>query len=176
MSIAAVVPRGYGPAASIAFVVRRGYSVSSTPSPPPPPPAVGFPGRTIKRSEFEQKLKDQRDNTFSRRWFDEFQAAKKAQAEAERKAEELTASKQQRALERAAQAAADALNASEQIEAVELESRLTSMTAALEAAAGAGKVREAIKQARAAENFAISIMAYLDEMDDDEAAVMLLMQ
>lgn len=39
MSIAAVVGRGYGPAASIAFVVTRGYSIGSTPPSPPPPPA-----------------------------------------------------------------------------------------------------------------------------------------
>lgn len=40
MSIAAVVGRGYGPDASIAFVVTRGYGAGSGPPPSPPPPAV----------------------------------------------------------------------------------------------------------------------------------------
>lgn len=38
MSIAAVVCRGYGPAASIPFVVTRGFSLGAAPVPPTPPP------------------------------------------------------------------------------------------------------------------------------------------
>lgn len=44
MSIAAVVPRGYGPAATIAFVTTRGYSIGTTPPPPPPEPSTGHGG------------------------------------------------------------------------------------------------------------------------------------
>lgn len=44
MAIENIVCRGYGPSASIAFVVARGYSIGdSAPTPTPEPPSILVP-------------------------------------------------------------------------------------------------------------------------------------
>jgi hypothetical protein len=112
--------------------------------------------------------------TFSRKKWRELQDAKRAQAEAEQRAEELKRSKQKAALASAAEVAAKAIEATEEAEPdAQAIARLQAMTSALEAAAGAKKVATIISQAKAAEAFARQVM---EELEDEEQAVMLLLQ
>jgi murein L,D-transpeptidase YcbB/YkuD len=110
----------------------------------------------------------------SRKKWRELQDAKRAQAEAEQRAEELARSKQKTALASAAEVAAKAIEATAEAEPdAQAIARLQAMTSALEAAAGAKKVATIIAQAKAAEAFARQVM---EELEDEEQAVMLLLQ
>lgn len=128
----------------------------------------GVKRRYHKPSDLEKELEEQRP--FNRQRFDELRAAERAQEEAERKAKELQASKRKRVLEQAALLAAHAI---EVVRDDESASELVQLTSALNAAAGATKAAEEIRQSRIAIAAANAILA---EMEDEEEAEMLLLQ
>lgn len=143
-------------------------------------PGVGSTGGAGRRryhrpSDLEREL--ERERPFSRKRFEELRAAEIAQAEAQRAAEELKASKRKRAIEAAAQEAAKALRAAatEQADEAREAAELLAMTNALEAAVGARTTKEAIEQANLAKRAAIALMTMFADLEDEEAAVMLLL-
>lgn len=111
-------------------------------------------------------------HTYSRKDYDKYLAAKRAQAEAERKAAELKDSKRKRILEEAAAVAEEAIEAAE---AAREDANLVSLTNLLEAASSAGRVKDAIKQSRAVIAEANAMLAQMKEMEDEEEAIMLLL-
>lgn len=140
------------------LLIRLGNSSGAVS--PPPPPTVG--GETV--------LTRGTGSYFSRKRFDEFMAAWRAQEALEAKAAEETG-KRKVALEKAAEAAAEAIEvaqASESAEAADLER----LIAAMEAADRATKFKDILKQARLA---TIAAEALIQEMEDEEEAMLLLL-
>lgn len=114
-------------------------------------------------------------STFTRKRFDELMAAERALANAERKADETQNKKVSKAVNAAALVAEQAIEALRANEAIEL-AETAKLTRALEGAARAKSVAETISQARAAQVLAKAILAELEEIEDEEAAIMLLLQ
>ncbi len=161
MAIGPVVTRGYS-IGSIQFVVLRGYFSGTAPSPPPPP--VG--GETI----LTKGKSGPTGTAFTRKRFDEFMAAWRAQEALEARATEEIG-KRRIALERAAEAAAvaiEAAQASEVAEAADLER----LIGAMQAADRAVKVKDILRQAKLA---TLAADAFIQEMEEEEEAIMLLL-
>jgi hypothetical protein len=109
--------------------------------------------------------------TFSRGKWRELHAAWRAQEHAERKAREFkTATRRKRALEQAAQVAAEALDQARHEE--ETTARLVELTAALEVASSAKRVSDALEASQYVVDLSRAIMR---EMEDDDEEIMLLM-
>jgi hypothetical protein len=107
--------------------------------------------------------------TFSRGKWRELHTAWRAQENAERKAREFkTATRRKRALEQAAQVAAEALDQARHEE--ETTTRLVELTAALEVASSAKRVSEALEASRHVVELSRALM-----LDDDDEEIMLLM-
>ncbi len=128
--------------------------------------SVGWsPGFRHGRKELEQKLKRQRSETFSRRWFDEYLKAEEAALE---RAAKSKSPKQREALEDAVTAASEAV-----AEALDDGRDIEALTRTLHAAANASRVTASIRLAQTVVALAKSAeAAALD--DDDEAVLMLL--
>ncbi len=135
--------------------------------------AVGdIPRRYIRREELDRRFKEQRDNTFSRRWFDELIAARQAAAE---EAKESTRKAERKALEQAAKAAAEV---AEEIRERGATPDISALVTAVEMAASASKLKEIIEQSNRAMKLAKIVkeaMAAQAEIDDEEDAVMALL-
>lgn len=122
--------------------------------------------RRITREELDRRLKEQRDNTFGRRWFEEFQAAEQEVREAAALAKKKAARK---ALETAARAVAEiAPRLDEQTD-------LVPITLALEAAADATKLKDTLAAAKRAVELLKAELQRLDDEEEDEVATLLLM-
>ncbi len=123
--------------------------------------------------ELDRRLKKQRQNTLSRTQFDEL---KKAELAAADRADEVRNAAQQEALNKAADAAADVQDEANRSELTVSTADINELAAALNAAAHAGKAKEAIQQA----NIALALAEHMaSEMraanEDDEEAIMLLL-
>lgn len=128
-------------------------------------------GRRIKRSELDRRLTEQRDNTFSRRWFE----AWRSQEALERKAEEAKG-KRRKALKAAAEAAAESLHAIEakrgEVEAATLEAEALSLKNTIDAALSAQTMAATINRALEV----VRVASEQAEIEDEEEAIMLLLQ
>jgi len=129
------------------------------------PPAVGLPARRYV------DLK-KRHRAFSRKYFEELQAAEQAQYAALIAADKLATSKRKTALAEAAQLAEAALDEIDAAESAANEAAVVRMTAALQAAASATLVKDAIAQARIAQTTARTIIT---NIEDEEDAILLLL-
>ncbi len=128
--------------------------------------SVGWsPGFRHGRKELEQKLKRQRSETFSRRWFDEYLKAEEAALE---RAEKTKSPKQREALEDAVNAASEAV-----AEAIDDGRDIEVLARALHAAAGASRITASIKLAGIVVELAKR--AEQEALEDDDEAIMLLL-
>ena len=135
-------------------------------------PSGGLPGkrirRTIERSELERRLQDQRDNSFTKRRYEEMLEADKALEALEAKALETPA------VVNAVHAAADVIETLSQREAIDTK-ELAKMARALEAASRARKLSEIIKQARLASIYAAAIAKQIEDQNDEDEVLWLIM-
>ena len=132
-----------------------------------------YPAR--KRRYVDPDFWEKRERGFSRKIWEELQAARRAQLEAERQAEEEKNERRKRALERAAKIAAQAIKEAEEAEVV---TDLASMTRSLEAASGATTVALTIRRADAAIAWAKAVIESIkirEEEEEEEAVVLLLL-
>ncbi|MGE5165133.1 MAG: hypothetical protein ACM3IH_14065 [Sphingobacteriales bacterium] len=161
MAIRNVVTRGYGAGASIAFVVTRGYS-------------IGAAAASVPVGDGMLQRGHRHADNWSRKKYDDFIEAWRAQQALEAKAAEAKG-KRKVAVARAAKVAAEALEAAE-FEAAEQEQieakRLEALTRLLHTAAQSGKANEQIARANAVYREA---QAILREIAEDEEAIELLL-
>jgi hypothetical protein len=134
----------------------------------PPHRVVGLPGKKT-RAELYGEIERRKKNRFGRKWWDEFLAA---EAAALARADETSSKPLQRALERAVDVAGEAVEAASEDQPSQAAAELTAL---LRAAASATTFRKAITEANAAIAMAEAIMAQLAEFEDEEEAIMLLL-
>lgn len=159
MSIAAIVCRGFGPAASVPFVVTRGFSIGVAPAPPSVTPPVGssISGGTFSRGRWrslKEELRGERE-------------VRDRAIEARRKTE-------RKALEQAAAETAKARAAIDTDES-EHEAALVRLSNALDAAAGAQSIAVAIQRANEATRIAKAIQSEIEDDDEEEEAIAILL-
>lgn len=112
--------------------------------------------------ELERVIQRQKDNTFGRRWFDEFLEAKEELAIAAKDAKDKA---QRKALRQAARAV-------EEIAEAELD--FEPIAGVIQAAARTDSVKQTIDLARHARDLVAAYQKYIDDQEDEREVEMLL--
>ncbi len=131
----------------------------------------GFTGRKVKKAELDRALKEQRDETFSRRRFEELKAAEEAAA---LKAQKAKSAKEKAALKKAAEAAAEVVEEVKEREFVP-DYEIERLTMALQAASEASKSSVAIREAGLAARAAQAVLDQIADDDEEETLIMMLL-
>ena len=136
------------------------------------PPTVG--GRGLRNYPARRVDLSKRERGFSRKYFDELQAAWEAQAELERRAEKEEQAKKRTALAKAAREAEDALLAVENAE-IEVTQQLKRITRTVHAANEAKSLVQVIAASQRIIAASIAAQRKIEDEDDEEETLLLLL-
>ncbi len=143
------------------------FQTCSTTPPPPTGKVVGWPdtlGRRRPRRELERLLKLQKDATFGRKWFEEFEAAQEEFANAEANAAVSVAAEE-------AHSAAKLIH--ENVREDEFKDALRQVALTLEVTRHVHNLKDVLAAAHHAHAMAMALRAHFD--DDEEAIALLLL-
>lgn len=149
-----------------------GLSAGSTVTPAPAAKKVGWPDtlrRRIPRKDLERLLALQKDNTFGRNWFAEFEAAQRQFAKDEAAAARAEAEKAIR------MAARDVRRAAEKADEERHQLELQELAAGLQLARQASQIADAIEAAHWSAERARWLRKHLEDLEDDDEVEMLLL-